>query len=176
MTPTLTWNPYPKPSDPVLFDVRGARRTGSLFHETTKDTNRTPVFTLKEYSVKGYPSAYELYMDAIDEYDAATMLVGSIGHWRLLTNKPWFMNGDPEVGFSGLLQWRADMAARDARTAKKVLLDLARDGDRAAAVKLLDYSTKGDIAGAAKERKTKKDATRRGTQKQNGVVDITQAI
>lgn len=141
------WNPYPAASDPVLFDSRGARRTASLFMETTTDGTKNPIFTLRDYHRDGKQSAYLLYMESDTEYDAAMKLVGSMGHWRSLMAKPWFMTGDPDRGFFGLNQWREDMAMRDANFAMRVLRDKVNDGDQRAAQFLVNYATKGDIAG-----------------------------
>jgi len=167
----LVWKPYPGHSDPVLFDARGHRRTGSLFLETTQDTNREPVLQLKDYDGK-YPSAYILYMESVDEYDAAMKLVGSMSHWRKLLSCSWFMNGDPKVNFPGLNTWREDMKARDANLAKRVLMDKVKnDDDRQAAQYLMNYATKGDTAGL-KPKKVKAAPARRGAQNSNGVIDL----
>lgn len=142
-----SWKPYPKASDPILFDMRGARRTASLFFETTSDEQLEPVFTLRDYEKRGLPSAYLLYMESETEYDAAMKLVGSMGHWRTLCAKPWFMTGDPDKGIMGLEQWRLDMAARDSTQAMTVIKDFVSNGDKQAAQFLLNYATKGDFAG-----------------------------
>lgn len=172
--PELQWTPYPGYSAPVLFDVRGVRRTGSLFVETSQDTNRTPIFTLKDHDYKDYISAYRIYMESQDEYDAAMHLVGSMSHWRKLLGCKWFLEGDESRGFMGLAQWRKDMMARDASTAKRVLIDKVRDGDRQAAQFLMNYATKGEQAGLAQStvKKPKAVPARRGAQLQPETVDF----
>ena len=156
------WKPYPNPSSEVLFDSRGARRTASLFAETTRDNTKTPVLTLMDYEKNGLPSAYLLYMESETEFDAAMKIVGSMPHWRKLCAAPWFMKGDLDRNFTGLEQWRKDMAMRDANAAMKVLRSKVSDGDARASQFLLQYSTKGEIAGGktkAKARKPKLEST-----------------
>lgn len=173
MTDELTWTPYPVHNAPVLFDARGHRRTGSLFSETSQDKNRHPVLTLKDYDNNGLLSAYQLYMQSTDEYDAAMKMVGSMTHWRKLMSSSWFMTGDPDKNFTGLESWRRDMAARDASAAKRLLMNKVTEGDRAAAQFLLNYATKGETAGTKQSTKVKtpKD-TRRGSQVSGDVVDL----
>jgi len=144
------WTPYPSPSDPVLFDSRGARRTASLFLETTTDLTYPPVLTLRDFEKNGLPSAYNMYMNSDTEYDAAIKMVGCMTHWRMLMTKKWFMDGDPERHFSGLTQWRLDMQARDATQAMSVIKDAVANGDKQAAQFLLNYATKGEFAGKSK--------------------------
>ncbi len=174
MTSELTWKEYPRYDDPVLFDARGHRRTGSLFAETTQDTNRDPVFTLKDYDKKGIPSAYQLYMTSIDEYDAAMKLVGSMTHWRKLLACSWFMNGDMDKNITGLDSWRRDMAARDASTAKTKIMEKVKEGDRQAAQYMLTYATKGATAGIKQSSKAKN--TRRGSQVSGDVINLDKAF
>jgi len=171
-TESTNWGAYPSASDPILFDSRGARRTASLFHETTKDQQKAPLFTLRDYHKPGLPSAYLLYMESETEYDAAMKLVGSMGHWRQLMAKPWFMHGDPERGFFGLDQWRKDMAMRDANQAMLVLRGRVTDGDAKAAQFLINYATKGAIAGG-KDQPAKKPKLKAAT-KDNKIADLTE--
>lgn len=169
----LVWTPYPDPNSPVLFDVRGHRRAGSLFIETSQDKNRDPIFTLKDYNSRGMISAYNLYMDSVDEYDAACKIVGSMTHWRKLMASPWFMQGNPELNFTGLATWRKDMQARDLSRAKRVLQEKVAEGDRAAAKMLLDTSVKGETAGLQESKPTLRGvANRRGVQGPADVIDL----
>ncbi len=109
-----------------LIDSRGISRTESLFTEVVQPTSREkypPLYSLKEGGRDGLPAAYHVYMNSVDETDAALKLVGSMSHWRKLCRLKWFNNGRPEHGFDGLESWRADMAARDASESKRVLLE-----------------------------------------------------
>lgn len=171
------WTPYPHHSDPVLFDSRGHRRTGSLFYEASQDKTKGPVFTLKDYDFETpdgtiLPSAYSLYMESRDEYDAAMKLVGTMGHWRKLLTCDWFLNGDPDRGIMGLEQWRRDMQARDASEAMRVLRQHVREGDRQAAQYLLNYATKGEQAGVKQSTKKTPKAVRRSDDKSAAPVDL----
>ncbi len=126
-----------------LKDKRGVQRTESLFHETIQPPIRLkyePVYSLRDYDHKGYPSAYVIYMDCVDEHEAALKLVGSLSHWRKLTSLKWFLEGRPECQFDGIIQWRADMKARDASEAKKVLQEQTKEKNVTAARALLAES------------------------------------
>lgn len=113
-----------------FFDRRGALKTELLFQETIKADrldNYQPLYTLKEFDNE-LPSAYRIYMGAVDEYDAAMKLLGSMRHWRRLCGLKWFMDGIPQVGFDGLKSWRKDMEMRDRSKAKKQLMEKADEG------------------------------------------------
>ena len=114
----------------------GAHRTESLFNEVIQAVTRAklkPIYSLRDYDYKGYPSAYQIYITSIDEREAALKLVGSLSHWRKLCKLRWFMNGKPECQFEGLAQWREDMAARDATEAKRVIIEQCRENNVPAA-------------------------------------------
>jgi len=96
------------------------------------------MYALSEVERAGLPSAYLIYMNSVDEADAAMKIVGSNRHWRKLEKLKWFLNGDLSISFDGLLNWRRDMALRDATLAKKVLLQSAKEGNISAAKRLLD--------------------------------------
>jgi len=83
-------------------------------------------------------------MSSIDEYDAAIKLVGSMAHWRKLCALSWFLQGRTLCGFEGLIQWREDMAARDATEAKRVLLDQCKQ-DNVSAARALDKVAKDAV-------------------------------
>ena len=142
-------------SNPDFKDVRGAHKTESLFIETiqTKSKKRyEPLYSLRDYDHKGYTSAYQIYMHSVDEHDAAMKLVGSMSHWRKLLSLRWFMEGRPECQFEGIQQWRLDMAARDASTAKKVILDQCEQSNVPAA-RALDKLSK-EVLPQTKKAKT----------------------
>lgn len=126
----------PESDKSVLKDVRGCSRTESLFLETIqysiKDKYK-PLYSLRDYEHKGFPSAYQIYMNSVDENEAAMKLVGTLSHWRKLINLKWFQNGRANTGFEGINQWRKDMAARDSTEAKRVLLSQCSTDNVAAA-------------------------------------------
>lgn len=114
----------------------GVQITEALFEETIQGSSRQsfePIYTLRDYEYKGKPSAYYIYINSIDEADAALKLVGSLAHWRKLCSLKWFIKGRKEVGFEGLSQWREDMKNRDRTFAKNVLLTEAKLGNVTAA-------------------------------------------
>lgn len=104
--------------------------TQALFVEFN---NEDAPYTLKPHDVskgdKTYISAYQVFMNSVDEGEAALKLVGSYGHWRKLCNLKWFKEGITEYGFEGLNQWRADMQTRDKTTAKRRLIQAAESGN-----------------------------------------------
>ena len=132
----------------------GVRLTKGLFYEWGQ--NHEAPYTLKLEDMldsKGkvkHKSIYKIYMDSADEYEAAIRIVGCIDHWRKLCESDWFMNGFP-LGAGenmsrlngGLVQWRKDMLQRDESTAKRMLLDMAKDGNISAAKYIHEISTKG---------------------------------
>lgn len=149
----------PSADQSVLLDSRQARKTETLFAESISYNSKqkyTPLYTLREQEKDGLPSAYQIYMHSVDETDAALKLVGSLSHWRRLCGLKWFMEGAQEMGHEGLLQWREDMRARDATTAKSQLLDQAATGNVAAARKLYDEATKNKV-GRPKKPEEKQD-------------------
>lgn len=130
-----------------------------MFFETSTPATRDrlpPIFTLKPRPHKGLPSAYEIYMDSIDEYDAATKLAPSLRVWEQLVNANWFREGDPTHAHDGLVAWRGHMRARDASLAKKVLLDQTIDGNTTAARAVLANS-KINVGGGRKTKKVLED-------------------
>jgi len=112
-----------------------------------------PLFTLKPNEHKGLPSAYKIYMDSIDEYDAATKLAPDMRIWDVLKEAKWFLEGDVLHAHDGLKVWREHMKARDASLAKKLLIEQTKEGNTTAARALLAESKVKTGAG----RKTKKD-------------------
>ena len=124
-----------------LVDSVNRMRTSSLFAETTKTPDMAPWYSLKDVNNNtGLPSAYLIYMSSVDEYDAATKLVGSLRHWRKLCSSKWFMEGLKSKGFEGLDQWREDMKARDASQGKAALMKQVKKGDTSAARKIVDMA------------------------------------
>lgn len=125
----------------------GRRLTQELFYEFNNPdapyTLRNEDHTAK--SGKTYTSVYQIYMNSADEFDAAMKIVGSMDHWRLLTeSNDWFMNGKDMGGYKldGLKQWREDMRMRDESLAKSQLLDEAQSGNVTAMKYLHEQSTK----------------------------------
>ena len=110
----------PEEDRAILLDARGAKRTQTLFVDVNTHKKYTPLYTMRDQDHKGYFSAYQVYMNAINETDAALKLVGSLDHWNRLCELQWFMQGG--IGFTGIEQWRIDMKERDIMIAKENLL------------------------------------------------------
>jgi len=130
----------PETDRAILFDVRGCKRTQTLFIDVTADkTKYPPLYTMRGQDQKGLISAYQIYMHSINEYDAAIKLVGSIEHWERLCELQWFMEGLVSKSFAGIHKWRQDMVERDIMLAKKTLLyNASVMGDTSAARTLIN--------------------------------------
>jgi len=132
------------PEEP-LISLKGFL-TRALFVEFTSSSDFEPIYTMKSHTVvkdgKEYPSAYQVYMNSVDEYDAAMKLVGSMAHWKTLTECEWFMRGGAPGIPLGLESWRDAMKQRDASAAKEALLAAQADGNVAASKYLHEQSTK----------------------------------
>jgi hypothetical protein len=145
-----------------LRDANGRQKTEALFEEAIQNSTRAsgyePIYSLREYENNGKPSAYLIYINSVDESDAAIKLVGSYAHWRKLCSLKWFINGRAEIGFEGLASWRKDMAERDKTIAKVSLMEQAEQGNISAA-KALDKIARDDEKAANKilPRKGQKD-------------------
>lgn len=140
------------------IDTMGRYRTESLFHETKRasvEENYPPVYTLKSFPHRGLPSAYQIYMNATNEYDAAMQLVGDMRHWRRLCGLKWFMEGLEDKSFEGLLQWREDKKMKDEAEAIKLLKEQAENGSVTAQKTLYDISVGKGSTGAGRPQKKK---------------------
>ena len=131
--------------------------TKGLFVEICTGGRVKPLYTLKSRTFEKngivYPSAYLIYMNSVDEYDAAMKLVGSLDHWRTLCACEWFMHGGlVGTSFDGLIRWREDMEARDRSEAKKALIMAQAEGNVAAARYLHEKSGVVKKAPAKKKR------------------------
>ena len=141
------------------MDKSNRPRTESLFLETCRyQTARKydPVYTLRSYERKGLPSAYQIYMNSINEYEAAMKIVGCMRHWRKLCSLNWFMEGIEEQQFDGLAQWRIDKAAKDQAEALHLLRENAEAGNVTAQRTLLEASKQSKEVGRPKKEKDTK--------------------
>lgn len=140
----------------ALLDKRGARKTEMLFAESissrAKQDGYEPLYSLRETEKDGKPSAYLVYMNSVDETDAALKLVGSLAHWRRLCGLKWFMEGSEAMGHEGVIQWREDMKLRDASFAREKLMDAASGGSVPAATTILKESIKKTVGRPAKDK------------------------
>lgn len=124
--------------------TNGRFLTKALFWETSnvKDRGRyPPKYTLKEEEHTDscgntYKSAYKIYMESVDEYDAAERILGSQAHWDLLCTCKWFMDGvsvGDKVTTMGLKTWREHKQRKTESLAKKKLVEAAEEGNITAA-------------------------------------------
>ena len=133
-----------------LYSPRGIYVIRKMFYEHSTTESRKkypPIFTLRCREYKGLPSAYQVYMSSVDEYDAALKIVPNMRVWESLKKAKWFMRGDPSHTFEGLEAWRKHMKLRDASLAKKILIEKAEKGEVSAAKALLVESKEKKVVG-----------------------------
>lgn len=124
----------------------GRRLTQGLFYEFNNPdapyTLRTNDYTSK--AGKTYKSVYKMYMESVDEYDAAMKILGDWGHWELLCENKWFMEGHQygSLKLPGVKDWREHMRMRDESIAKGQLLKEAQNGS-VQAQKIIYEASKG---------------------------------
>ena len=146
-----------------LYASNGNYTKKLAFWELSSPANRIkhpPIFTLKQAEFKGLPSAYQVYMESIDEYDAASKLVPNMKIWDDMT-KPsgWFFKGDMTRSHQGLEVWREHKRAKDASEMKGLLKKKAKGGDTTAAKALLQETKTKAPVGRKTNTKTAKTPT-----------------
>ena len=146
----------------VLKFPTGRRRL-NLFKEfnMTAHEDYPPLYTMREESFRGLPSAYQIYMESESEYEAAIKLVGSWTHWKLFLECKDFFEGPSRsgIGWTGVKSWREEKEIQDAARAYQQLKVSAEMGNVQAQKEIwanLTKSKKGapskaEIAKAAKE-------------------------
>lgn len=97
-------------TDIVLTGPTNIQFTQALFVEFNPDAPYTLRTRDRERDGRKVISAYQVYMQSVDEYDAAMRLVGSLEHWRKLCSLKWFMEEVPDKGGSGVLHARTGVA------------------------------------------------------------------
>lgn len=115
----------------ILKDARGAYRT-NIFEEINQRSHTVspPIYTMREDTHKGLPSAYRIYMDAQSEYEAAMILVGSWNHWLRLLKVNAFMKGEEGAHlWNGLEAWREEKGIKDRAVAYNQLKVSAATGN-----------------------------------------------
>jgi len=145
-----------------LYAPNGSFATQKMFWEFGRGESRSkypPIFTLKLRPHHGLPSAYQVYMDSIDEYDAALKIAPSLKVWDDLIATSWFFKGDVQHAHEGLEVWRVHMKLRDASLAKQLLIEQTKEGNLTAARALLsDSKSKASVG-----RKNKKNTVPKST-------------
>ena len=110
-----------------------------------------PIYTLgqKHKPEQGLISAYQIYMESADEYEAALKICPSLVEWERMAKSKWFMEGASPAPsqFEGLKTWREHMRMRDASLAKKQLLEQTNEGNVTAAKALLAETKVKNTAG-----------------------------
>lgn len=136
-------------------------KTRTIFFETSNPDLRDkypPRFTLKLEAHKPddwheeLPSAYQVYMNANSEYEAAIQICGNFKDWEILCRTKWFMKGRlaPAVTHYGLEMWREHKRLKDIDEQIRNLKTKAENGDTAAAkavIQLLKEAEKTTKAG-----------------------------
>lgn len=126
--------------DKITVGNNGIKLTKGLFREWGPGTASYTMYPEpRELDNKIYPSAYQIYMDSVNEYDAAMKLVGSMDHWNKLCDCTWFMNGITQNGnliCRGLKHWREDRELKREAEALRAL-EVARDNGNVQAARYL---------------------------------------
>ena len=145
-----------------LYASNGRFVMRNLFWELSRLDTRDlypPLFTTKPYDYNGLPSAYLVYMDSVDEYDAATKIVPNMKQWDALLATTWFVEGDPQHGFEGVKVWREYMKQRDASRARAALFNKIENDDVTAAKAILAETRVKTKAGRTVKKNKPVDAT-----------------
>ena len=148
-----------------MISTNGNYLYRKMFYETNTPEGRIkypPLFTLKPREYKGLPSVYLVYMDSVDEYDAATKIVPNMREWDHLKNAGWFLDGCKTQSFEGLKVWREHMKQRDNSLAKAALQAKVATGDVTAAKAILaENKTKAPVGRKNKKTVAEKETSAR---------------
>lgn len=142
-----------------LRGTTGVMKTEGLFLEMANKINShenrrlpaVPVYTLKDYEHKGYPSMYKIYIASDTEYEAAIKLLGSWRHWKKLCRSKFF---HPYID-----EWREERRLLEEALARTALLRSLEDNNISAARTILEGSkrkgagrpTNNEVAGNMKQ-------------------------
>lgn len=131
---------YPSEVYQSFIPEKGVWAGQSMFLEfpTTAKGDFHVLWTTKGHEVNGYPSAYKVYMESTDEYEAGIKIAGSYLNWQILAREnTWFYREHLPI-------WRQHMAMRDASLAKKKIIENTKAGQTTAAnsLKVWDKETK----------------------------------
>lgn len=149
----------PEKDRSILKDSMCRYRT-NIFKEfnITRHDEMPPLYTMREESYKGLPSAYLIYMTSDSEYEAAIKLVGSWNHWlRLLKCKPFMEGPENAYNWTGLEEWRREKEIKEKATAYNQLKESAAAGN-VQAQKLLYEGDKSGKRGRPSDSEVRKAA------------------
>lgn len=144
-------------------------KTKALFWETSTNREKDqPKFTLKreDHEVNGvvYRSAYQVFMDATTEYEAATEIAGSWYAWEHLSEIEWFKTG--KKGNSamnahiGLVEWRRHKSLKELDEQISNLKKKAKSGDVSASKAVIAHLKEQEkIRNKPPEKELKKNST-----------------
>ena len=128
-----------------LKDSMGRARTMSLFKETLPHGSPfEPVYTLGEKSVKGLPSAKEIYMQCSDptEYKPAMKIVGNWQVWQRIVESEWMA---PYIE-----EWREELEIKLRSEYLQKIADTAESGNETQAFKAMQFMYKESIGDSSK--------------------------
>lgn len=151
----------PEKDKSILKDSMGRYRT-NLFYEfnVTRHDTMPPLYTMREESYRGLPSAYLIYMTSDSEYEAAIKLVGSWNHWqRLLASRPFMEGPDNAFSWQGLNAWREEKAIKDQAEAFNQLKISAATGNVQAQKLIYEGKSSGAKRGRPSKEEVRKAAT-----------------
>jgi len=137
--PEFDYDNWQATEEMVRSPENNRRRTRALFKESmnlVQLKKYPPTYTLSEtatweaYHGLWLPSAKQIYLKAVDEYEAAQRLVVSVEHWAYLLNLNWFMTGMEDTPtWTSLIQWRQEHRQIRESEALRLLWKEAREGN-----------------------------------------------
>lgn len=127
-------------SDELKAKIRtdNGRPLMCIVHEFNPNKTKPAVYTMRDHDWGGYLSLKKIYMESVDEYEAAMEITGSWEHWQRLCKNKTFMNGEKARNLTGLSHWREEKKLSEASKAKRLLENAAKTGNVQAAKTLYD--------------------------------------
>jgi hypothetical protein len=156
---------------------QGAFVTTALFYEPSKYSKNLsdigPFYSMYSIPEPGYESAKEIYLNAVDEYDAAMKIFGSLKLWNRVTKMSWFADPKSPLTYEGLNAWREEKRLRDLSRTRVLLEEASDNGDISATKKLYDEAKKRSIESQVT---TKKGARGKKTASNSKVIEMHERL
>ena len=151
-----------------LTDTRGRFRISVIRELNLRSGAKyESYYTMYDDDRHGMMSAKRVYLDSVDEYEAAIKLVGTWANWKQLLKSKEFVEG-PRAGqkssWEGLKSWREEKQIMDESKARELLWQAAEQGS-VSAQRIL-YDGKKEPVGRPSKAKVKQEANRMAREDQ----------